>query len=156
MRNALLSACAAALCLAGCQSYDILQTNVFSDDDGFIVTVEYGRSESDHVNTFVAPTNGQEMEFKSKLVVRVHLPDGDSFKAWQCMNFLGRGTTYRTDDGEWMLLATGFGCQVYRRLPDGENYREVYRGVICEAPKSDYKPDDRWRKLKKDAEGKWK
>jgi len=156
MRTALLSASAAALCLVGCQSYDILQTNVFSDDDGYIVTVEYGRSESDHTNTFIAPTNGQEMEFKSKLVVRVHLPDGDSFKAWQCMNFTERGTMYRTDDKEWMFLATGFGCQVYHLTKDGDRYAEVYRGVICEAPKSDYEADERWRTLKKGADGKWK
>ena len=156
MRKTVISACAAALLAAGCQSFDILQTNVFSDDDGFIVAVDYGRASSDHVNTFIAPTNGKEMEFRSKLVVRVHLPDGDSFKAWQCMNFMGRGTTYRTDDEEWMFLATGFGCQVYHRAADGKGYVEVYRGVICEAPKSEYKADERWHNMKKDSEGKWK
>ena len=70
------------LLLAGCQSYDIVQTNVFADDDGNVISVDYGRSETDHVNTFRAPTNGKEMEFKSKLMVKVTLPNGDRFKAW--------------------------------------------------------------------------
>jgi len=90
--------------LLGCQSYTIVQRNVFADDDGNVVSVEYGRSESDHVNTFIAPATGKEMEFKSKLMVRArfagNVPDflevlnrgtvtnrieraDESFTAWQ-------------------------------------------------------------------------
>ena len=128
-------AAAAALALAGCQSYEIVQRNVFSDEDGNLVAVDYGRSEKAHVNTFVAPMTGKEMEFKSKLVVRAELPDGETFTAWQCMNFMRRGTMYKTDNGRWMLLADGFSCVVFRQAEDDpDNYREVYRGVLCDTP----------------------
>ena len=139
------------LSLAGCQSYVIVQRNVFADDDGNIVSVEYGRSESDHVNTFKSPVTGKEMEFKSKLVVLATLPDGDTFKAWQCMNFMPRGTMYRTDDDEWMLLANGFSCTVYHQVKeDTTQYAEVYRGVLCDIDDSvKVKKNDKWREIKK-------
>ena len=138
-------ACLAAV--SGCQSYEVVQRNVFSDEDGNLVTVDYGRSERDHVNTVVAPLTGKEMEFKSKLVVRVELPDGDTFTAWQCMNFLRRGTMYRTDNEKWMLLANGFSCVVYLREDgDSGDYREVYRGVLCDTPDiGKGKKDSRWK-----------
>ena len=132
--------------LSGCQSYDIVQTNVFADDDGNVVVVDYGRSESDHVNTFVAPTNGKEMEFKSKLMVKVTLPNGDRFKAWQCMNFLSMGTMYKTDNEEWMLLANGFSSVIYHQNEANETrYDEVFRGVLCDIADREVKKDDRWK-----------
>jgi len=140
-------------CAAGCQSYDIVQSNVFVDDGGNVVVVEYGRSERDHVNTFVAPTTGKEMEFRSKLVVRAELPDGTRFTAWQCMNFLSRGTMYKTDNERWMLLANGFSCIVYRQTEEDETrYLEVYRGVLCDTPeaKTRAKRDERWRTVPTD------
>ena len=139
----------AAALLQGCQSYTIVQRNVFVDDDGNVVSVEYGRSESDHVNTFKSPVNGEEMEFRSKLMVRAELPDGEGFKAWQCMNFLPYGTMYRTDSDEWMLLANGFTCVVYRQTEEDETrYLEVYRGVLCDIDKDvKVERNDKWRKL---------
>ena len=126
----------AAVLLQGCQGYTIVQRNVFVDDRGNAVAVEYGRSESEHVNTFRSPVNGEEMEFRSKLVVRAELPDGDTFKAWQCMNFLPYGTMYRTDNEEWMLHANGFTCVIYQQTEEDETkYREVYRGVLCDIDK---------------------
>ena len=138
---------------AGCQSYTIVQRNVFSDEDGNLVVVEYGRSDSDHVNTFVSPATGKEMEFKSKLVVRAELPDGTRFKAWQCMNFLARGTMYKTDNERWMLLANGFSCTVYRQTEEDETrYAEVFRGVLCDTPDvgERRKKDERWRLMPSD------
>ena len=146
--------CVVFLALAvGCQSYTIVQKNVFADDDGNVVTVEYGRSERDHVNTFVAPTTGREMEFRSKLVVRAELPDGTRFKAWQCMNFLARGTMYKTDNGRWMLLANGFSCTVYRQDDENETrYAEVFRGVLCDTPDvgARREKDGRWKTVPSD------
>ena len=144
----LLRGCRAAVLAlaAGCQSYTIVQKNVFADDDGNVAVVEYGRSERDHVNTFIAPTTGKEMEFKSKLVVRAELPDGTRFKAWQCMNFLARGTMYKTDNERWMLLANGFSCVVYRQTEDdATKYSEVFRGVLCDTPGEAARKDDRWK-----------
>ena len=146
-----MSLLAAALLLQGCQSYTIVQTNVFADDDGNVITVDYGRSESDHVNTFVAPTNGKEMEFKSKLMVRVTLPDGDRFKAWRCMNFANAGTMYKTDSDEWKLLANGFSSVVYHQDEKDERlYHEVFRGVLCDIADRDVKRDERWKVVPKD------
>ena len=138
---------AALVALAtGCQSYDIVQRNVFADDDGNLVVVDYGRSGSEHHNTFVSPVTGKEMDFHSKLVVKVQLPDGDTFKAWQCMNFLPRGTMYMTDSEEWKVLANGFSCIIYRQTEEKPpRYLEVYRGVICETPDREVKKNDKWR-----------
>ncbi len=134
------------LALAGCQSYRIVQKNVFSDEDGYLVTVNYGVAAREHVNTFVSPMTGKEMDFKSKLVVEVDLPDGDSFKAWQCMNFQARGTMYRTDNGRWQILVNGFTCIVYRQSEENPDaYQPVYRGVLCDTPHIDVKKDDRWK-----------
>lgn len=149
--NFVRTAAAVALAmLTGCQSYEVVQRNVFSDEDGNLVAVDYGRSEKDHVNTFIVPMTGKEMEFKSKLVVKAELPDGETFTAWQCMNFLKRGTMYKTDNGRWMLLANGFSCIVYRQVEDDpDNYREVYRGVLCETPDigRSKEKDERWRNV---------
>ena len=142
--------------VVGCQSYEVVQTNIFSSDEGHVVTVAYGRSESYHVNTFHNPATGKEVEFKSKLVVRVELPDGDSFTAWQCMNFMQSGTMYKTDNDKWQILVNGFTCRIYLRVDDGSGrYREVYRGILCESPKEEKKPDTKWRSLKKDSKGRW-
>ena len=143
------------LLLQGCRSYEIVQSNVFSDENGFVVTVGYGRSDTPHVNTFTAPTNGQQLEFRSKLAVEVRMPDGDSFVAWQCMNFERTGTMYKSDDGAWMFQANGFTCRIFARTAEGP-YNEVYRGILCETPKTTYEPDKRWRKLRKDGKGKWR
>lgn len=143
--------------LAGCRSYDIVQSNVFSDEDGRLLRVDYGRSESDHVNTFRSPMTGREMEFKSNLLVKVFLPWDDDFVAWQCMNYLRSGTMYRTDDGEWMFHANGFSCAVYlREENDPTRYREMYRGILCDASNVDRRRHDKWRDMKKDAWGIWR
>jgi len=155
----------AALLLQGCQSYTIVQRNVFADDDGKVLYVEYGRSESDHVNTFVS-AKGKTMDFKSKLMVLADfnegVPDylevrdhgkvtnrielsGISLKAWQCMNTLTRGTMYETDSGEWKLLANGFSTVVYHRTEDDPpRYLEVYRGVLCDTQQMNSEKDNRW------------
>ena len=114
------------LALSGCQSYDIVQSNIFSNDDGYAVRIDYGRSGSDHVNTFENPATGKETEFRSRLVVKVHLPDGDVFTAWQCMNFLRSGTMYKTDDGAWLVLVNLHGL---RGGSDRPGPRTVPRGL---------------------------
>ena len=143
---------AGLLVLAGCQSYAVVQRNVFADDDGNVVSVEYGRSEKDHVSTFRSPVNGEEMEFRSKLVVLAELPDGDGFKAWECMNsFLPYGTMYRTDNEKWMLHANGFSCTIYRQTEeDRTKYLEVFRGVLCDIDKDEKGVrDERWKPVVK-------
>ena len=144
-----LLAVLALLLLQGCQSYEIVQRNIFADDDGNVVIVDYGRSESEHHNTFLSPVTGKEMDFHTKLVVKVQLPDGDTIKAWQCMNFLPRGTMYETDNKEWKLLANGFSFIIYHKTgePSPRDYLEVYRGVICDTTEREVKKNDKWRDI---------
>ncbi len=131
----------AALCLSlvlmfltGCVSFILSQRCVFVDEDGRFATVEYGSGKSDHTTTFVSPGNGKEMEFKSKLRVRVYLPN-ESFTAYQRMNMLQSGTMYGTDDKKWLFHANGFTCSVYRQTADKSDYLLVFQGVLCETPK---------------------
>jgi hypothetical protein len=140
--------------VCGCNSYNVVQTNIFSDEDGRVARVDYGRALEPHVNTFMNPATGKEVEFSSRLVVEVDVADRYSFTAWQCMNFLRTGTMYKSDNGKWMFLANGFTCFVYERQKDG-NYLEVYRGVLCESPKSQG-DGGKWRDMKKDAAGRWR
>ena len=139
----------ALMLVAGCQSYTINQRLIFADDDGNVVTVDYGRSESEHHNTFISPANGKEMDFHSKHMVKVHLPDWDDFKAWECMSFLppATGTMYKTDNDEWKVLTSGFSFSIYHRTgePAPRDYLEVFRGVLCDIPDRDVKKDDRWK-----------
>ena len=154
LRDCSLFAChiallASVLLLHGCQSYTIVQQNFFSNDDGDVVQVDYGRSDSDHVNTFVSPATGKELEFRSKLMVKVTLPDGYVITAWQCMNFLPRGTMYESDGGEWKVLMNGFSTVVYHRTgePPPREYLEVYRGVMCETSDLKVEKNDKWRDI---------
>ena len=143
--------------MQGCQSYEIVQRNIFADDDGNVVIVDYGRSESEHHNTFLSPVTGKEMDFHTKLVVKVQLPDGDDFKAWQCMSFLppGTGTMYKTDNEEWKVLANGFSFSIYHRTgePPPRDYIEVYRGVVCDIPDREVKKNDKWRDITNASKG---
>ena len=140
----------ALLALAGgCNSYRVVQQNVFSDEDGFLVALNYGVAEKTHENTFVSPVTGETMPFKSRLLVLAELPDGEELKAWQCMNFLPRGTLYQTDDEKWKILVEGFSCTLYAQDPKSEaDYVTVYRGVLCDSPAVEVKKDDRWREIR--------
>jgi hypothetical protein len=143
----------AVLLAAGCSSYRIVQTNIFSDEDGRVVSVDYGRGEEEHVNVFTSPVTGREMEFKSRLLVKVELFDGRRFMAWRCMNFSRAGTMYKSDNEKFMFLAGGFSCIVYERDGDGR-YAEIYRGVICDTPESeDGAEEDKWRMVKPQKRG---
>ena len=138
---ALLLPLAAALfaLFAGCTSFSPQQLSMFTDSDGNIVAVEYGRSKSDHKSNFTAP-NGKVVEMKSKLGVRVTLPDGESFLAWECMNVLPSGTMYRSDNEKWMYHANGISCRVFEKAQNAngeDDYLEVFEGIICEGPKKD-------------------
>ena len=140
MYRAVIMACVAALAAAGCTSFTPLQTSMFTDEEGNIVVVDYGRDLKDHESKFTAPS-GKVMTMKSKLKVRVTLPDGTDFLAWECMNPLPSGTMYRTSNEKWMYHANGISCRVFKKAvnPDTgqDDYLEIFEGVICEGPKDD-------------------
>lgn len=143
--------------LTGCNSYTIAQRNLFSDENGNVVEIEYGHAEKDHHSKFIAPRTGKELDYRTRLLVKVHLPDGDSFKAWQCMNIYNTaGTMYKTDNEEWVVLVTGFTVEIFHITDDKRDHLLVYQGFLSSTPKNDDKDkDSKWRKMKKDANGKW-
>jgi len=128
-----MAALATAL-LAGCASFHQTQVVKFVDDDGRFVNVTYGYGDEDHVTKWVSPINGKTIELKSKLRVKVDMEDGPAFKAFQCMNTLGSGTMYKTDNDRWMFLANGFTCAVFEWDERQKDYRYVFQGVLCQTP----------------------
>lgn len=124
----------AAALLVGCSSFHQTQIVKFVDDDGRFVDVVYGYGDEDHVTKWVSPVNGKTIELKSKLRVKVKMEDGPSFKAFQCMNTLGSGTMYKTDNDRWMYLANGFTCAVFEWDDVRKDYRYVFQGVLCQTP----------------------
>ncbi len=139
MYRAVIAALVAALAVAGCTSFRPLQSSLFTDEQGNVVAVDYGRDAKERESKFTAP-NGKVMTMKSRLKVRVTLPDGTDFIAWECMNPLRSGTMYRTSDEKWMYHANGISCTVFRESvnPRGErDYLVVFEGIICQGPKKD-------------------
>lgn len=129
MRSFLLSLSATALLLvAGCATWTFspIRSVRFVSEDGLFLNVDYGREE--HESTFVAP-NGVRLPFKTKLKVRVTLPDGRRFVAWQVMSM--RGVLYKTDDEHWEYFEEGTGCVVAEKAKDGDGYELRFNGVLC-------------------------
>jgi hypothetical protein len=146
----------AVVSVLGCQSYEIRQTCIFSDDAGRVVSVDYCKAQKPHTSTFINPATGKEVDFKSSLLVTVERDWGESFTAWQSMNLnkMG-GALYKSDNGRWMLHTMGYTCVISERKNDGL-YHTFYRGVLCESPKRVDAGEDKWRKMKKDAKGRWR
>ena len=133
-RIAVVCAALAAVVLGGCASFHQTQAVKFVDDDGRFLEVVYGYGDKDHVTTWVSPVNGNEIELRSKLRVKVSLEDGPSFMAFQCMYMLSSGTMYKTDNDRWLFLANGFTCAMFEFDGAADDYRTVFQGVLCQPP----------------------
>ena len=125
----------AALVLGGCNTIERTNRFEFVDDDGGLISVEYGVSRKDHVTKFVSPFNGQETTLVTRLHVNVRLPDGRKFSGWQMMNTLGAGTMYISDDKEWQLCVTGMNANVFYRVGETNDYLWVFAGTLTGVPK---------------------
>ncbi len=121
----LIAAC--ALAFAGCESFEVERKSRFVNENGAIVAVEYGRG-AERTTKFIAP-NGAEMPYKSKLRVRVTMPDGDSFVAYR--NLSMAGVLYKSSDDEWEYLEEGTACAVAQMDDDGKGYLLRFQGVMC-------------------------
>ena len=133
----IFAAGAMAAAIAGCASFTPMQTSLFTDEEGNLITVEYGNTKNPRESKFTAP-NGKVMTMKSRLAVDVTLPDGTDFFAWECMNTLPSGTMYRSGNEKWMFHANGITCEVFEKTvnPQGQDdYLLVFEGIICEGPK---------------------
>jgi len=127
--------CFVTAVLAGCASFHETQMVQFVDDDGRFLSVVYGYGDEDHATKWTSPINGNVVELKSKLRVKVRMEGGPRFTAYQCMNTLGSGTMYKTDNGRWMFLANGFTCAMFEWDPRQQDYRYMFEGVLCQTPK---------------------
>ena len=84
--------------LAGCASIEPLRSTRFVDDENNYLHVDYGRDTKDHESVAILD-NGVRWPFKTKNMVRVELPDGTSFIAYQ--NLAPAGNLYKTENEEW-------------------------------------------------------
>ena len=123
----IVAATAAAL-LAGCATwtFEPTRTSKFVNEHNEYIVVDYGVEE--HESTFIGP-GGVRMPFKSKLKVRVEMPDGTRFVAFQNMSTEGR--LYVTDNGRWRFLERGVAAYVAERAPDKNGFLLRYQGTLC-------------------------
>ena len=119
---------AAAAFLAGCASFEPLRSTRFVDDNNNYLHVDYGRDTKDHESIAVLD-NGVRWPFKSKNMVRVELPDGTRFIAYQ--NLAPAGNLYKTEDEEWEFFESGVGCIVARFEKARSGYVTRFRGTLC-------------------------
>lgn len=120
----------AFLVLSGCATwtFTVLRTQKFVDDNNNYVLVDYGRDEKGHESTFRI-SNGARIPFRSKLKVRVELPNGKRFVAYQRMS--PSGNLYVTDDEQWEYFEEGVACVVAELAPDRTGYLRRFQGVLC-------------------------
>ena len=125
---------------AGCASFEPLRENQFVDENRRFLLVEYGKGEVRETE-FVTPT-GVRLPFKSALKVRVTLPDGEQFIAYQNMSVVGN--LYFTEDRHWEYFEEGTGCILAEQVPDKSGYLMRFQGVLCRngrsKPKEPRKP----------------
>ena len=112
---------------AGCASFEPLRENQFVDEDRRYLLVEYGKGEVRETE-FVTPT-GVRLPFKSALKVRVTMPDGEQFIAYQNMSVVGN--LYFTEDRHWEYFEEGTGCILAEQVPDKSGYLMRFQGVLC-------------------------
>ena len=119
---------AAVAFLAGCASFEPLRSTRFVDDNNNYLHVDYGRDTKDHESVAILD-NGVRWPFKTKNMVRVELPDGTSFIAYQ--NLAPAGNLYKTENEEWEFFESGAGCIVARLAKDRSGYVPLFRGSLC-------------------------
>ena len=121
-------ALALATCLAGCATwtFEPTRSSKFVNEENAYLHVDYGLEE--HESTFYGP-GGVQMPFKSKLKVRVEMPDGTRFVAYQNMSAEGR--LYVSDNERWKFLEKGVAAYVAERAPDRKGYLLRYQGTLC-------------------------
>ncbi len=151
--KALSILCAATALLAGCASwrFEPLRSTRFVDENNNYIHVEYGRDTEEHQSTF-ALSNGVRVPYSSKNAMRVEMPDGTTFIAYQ--NLAPAGTLYKTEDGEWEFFESGAGCIVARLAKDKSGYVPRFRGTLCATVRNPVTDKD--LKQKREMNEKWK
>ena len=133
LRSAAIATLAAAfaVALSGCALFERSQVDAFVDDQGYMIKVEYGTRSKDHVFMVPSPGNGKLVEYRSKLMVRVTLPDGERFSAYRTLNSMPIGTMYMSDNEKWIFLTKGYWATVQKQdRKDSPDYTGVFEGYI--------------------------
>jgi len=131
MHNLMKAAGALALLVvAGCATwrFEPLRTQKYVDNDNNFTHVDYGVEDEPRESWFNGP-RGVRMKFRSKLKVRVELPDGTCFVAYQRMSTAGR--LYKTEDDRWEYFEQGVACLVAELAEDETGYLARFQGVLC-------------------------
>ncbi len=124
-----LSILAVALTLlTGCTSFEPTRTQKFVDEFGQFVRVDYGAEKEPRTSTFVL-SNGVRLPFRSKLKVRVEMPDGERFVAYQRMSMAGN--LYLDDREDWEYFEQGTACLIARKAPDKKGFLVKFQGTLC-------------------------
>lgn len=120
---------------AGCATWRFtpVMTAVFVNENNEYATIDSGREEREQI---VRGVDGRDVVFVMHLKVRVEMPDGERFVAYQVPADVP-GALYRTDDGEWQVLEQGVSCMVFKMDDDGEGYVKRFEGVICSQKNAD-------------------
>lgn len=123
--------------LSGCVSFEKTFSNSFIDDDGNVVSIVSGRLSEDHVFQVVSPGNGKLVDYKSKEAVKITLPDGQEFTAYQTLNTIPIGNMYKTEDGGIIYVTNGLMCRIYAMLEDGSDHLLVFEGNLTKEMEED-------------------
>lgn len=115
------------LAAGGCTTFEPLRESQFVDENRRYILVEYAKGEIRETE-FTTPT-GVRLPFKSALQVRVTLPDGKQFIAYQNMSLVGN--LYFTEDRKWEYFEEGTGCILAELAADGDGYLPRFQGVLC-------------------------
>ena len=129
MRSIRIASVLFVLAAGGCATWSFkpLRESQFVDEERRFLLVEYGKGEIRETE-FVTPT-GVRLPFKSTLQVRVTLPDGTQFVAYQNMSIAGN--LYLTEDRRWEYFEEGTGCILAEQAPDKSGYLVRFQGVLC-------------------------
>ncbi|MBO7166089.1 MAG: hypothetical protein J6V88_01015 [Kiritimatiellae bacterium] len=129
MKNTILFLIA-FLFIGGCATwtFEATRTAMFVDNFNNYATIDYGMEEEARNTVFVTDT-GVRLPFKSKLKVRVTLPDGTRFVAYQNMSL--QGNLYKTEDAEWEFFESGMACIVAKMADDNSGYVIKFQGTMC-------------------------
>lgn len=116
--------------LTGCATwtFEATRSQKFVDESNNYVLVDYGSEKEPRASTFQL-SNGLKLPFKSKLKVRVELPDGTRFVAYQRMS--SAGNLYMTDDETWEYFEQGTACIIAKKAQDGRGFLIQYQGTLC-------------------------
>jgi len=121
---------AAIAVLQGCATFRRAHADAFVDDNGRVLTVEFGTRSRPYTYHIVSPMNGNKLECRDDKMVKIALPGGERYTCYICQNSIPKGTMYSTEDGDIKFLTIGLESRVYRNVPERNDYIEIFAGRL--------------------------